>query len=251
MMAEPAAVIVKHNNPCGAAIADNVRQAFYMARRCDPVSAYGGVVALNREVDGDTAQALTEGFFEVVLAPQFTAEAKQEFAAHSDRLRVLLMPPDCIGIHNVWRSLGGLFLAQQPDQMAPEASSQIVTRRAPTEVEWRDLDFAWRVAAIVKSNAIVVAKKEATLGIGAGQMSRVDSARIACRKAADAGLKLENSVAASDAFFPFADGLDELIEAGVSAVIQPGGSKRDAEVITAADNAGIAMVFTGRRHFRH
>ena len=251
MMEQPAAVIVKHNNPCGAAVAKEPRQAFHMARRGDTVSAYGGVVAFNREVDGDTAQALAEHFFEVVLAPQFTSEAKQEFAARTDKLRVLLSPPAPTGDGVAIRSIGDLFLSQTPDMMDDTLPINVVTKKSPTQQQLADLTFAWRVAAVVKSNAIVIAREGATLGVGAGQMSRVDSARLACRKAAEAGLKLEDSVAASDAFFPFADGIDELIDAGVAAVIQPGGSKRDNEVIAAADKAGIAMVFTGRRHFRH
>ncbi|MGI9306482.1 MAG: bifunctional phosphoribosylaminoimidazolecarboxamide formyltransferase/IMP cyclohydrolase [Gammaproteobacteria bacterium] len=250
MLENPAAVIVKHNNPCGAASAENIRQAFYMARRCDPDAAFGGVVALNREVDGDTAEALCEIFLEAVLAPQFSPEAKRVFAAHSERLRVLLSPPDSAGSPEI-RGAGGLFLAQTPDIPNDESEWEIATKAKPGKSHMRDLRFAWRVAMAVKSNAIVIAKECATLGIGAGQMSRVDSARLARQKAERTKLKAEDAAAASDAFFPFADGLSELIEAGVKAVIQPGGSIRDAEIIKEADKAGIAMVFTKRRHFRH
>ncbi|MBE8158222.1 MAG: bifunctional phosphoribosylaminoimidazolecarboxamide formyltransferase/IMP cyclohydrolase [Betaproteobacteria bacterium] len=247
---EPAAVIVKHNNPCGAAAAENIRQAFYMARRCDPDSTFGGIVALNREVDGDTAEALSGVFLEAVLAPQFTSEAKEIFAARSERLRVLLSPVAAAAETEI-RGAGGVFLAQTPDALNDESEWEVVTQAHPDENHWRDLRFAWRVAMTVKSNAIVAAKECATLGIGAGQMSRIDSARLACQKAERVKLKLDNAAAASDAFFPFADGLAELAKAGVKAVIQPGGSIRDKEVIDEADKSGIAMVFTKRRHFRH
>ncbi|MGU9950918.1 MAG: bifunctional phosphoribosylaminoimidazolecarboxamide formyltransferase/IMP cyclohydrolase [Gammaproteobacteria bacterium WSBS_2016_MAG_OTU1] len=251
LMDKPAAAIIKHNNPCGAAFSDEgVRQAFYMARRCDATSSFGGIVALNREVDGDTAEALTEMFLEAVLAPQYSSEAKEVFASRVEKFRVLLSPE--INKSNVaWHSTGGLLLAQTADFAEKEEKWKAVTAVVPTEAQWQDLRFAWRVAMIVKSNAIVVAKGGATLGVGAGQMSRIDSARFACQKAERSKLKLEGAVAASDAFFPFADGVTELIEAGVTAIIQPGGSKRDSEVIDAANDAGIAMVFTNCRHFRH
>lgn len=247
----PAAAIIKHNNPCGAALAENARQAFYIALRCDPVSAFGGVAVFNREVDGETAEALTELFLEVVLAPQFSQEAKEVFAARSERLRVLLTPEYFIGGGAEIRGAAGMFLAQTPDVPDDESKWEVVTSAQPTKNNLIDLRFAWRVAMVVKSNAIVAAKNCATLGIGAGQMSRVDSARLACQKAERAKLKLDGGVAASDAFFPFADGLAELADAGIKAVIQPGGSKRDAEVIAEADKRGIAMVFTKHRHFRH
>ena len=247
----PAAAIIKHNNPCGAAVAEDARQAFYMARRCDPVSAFGGVAAFNREVDGETAKALTELFLEVVLAPQFSPEAKEMFAARSERLRALLTPEDSIGGGAEIRGAAGLFLAQTPDMPDDESAWEVATRAHPSEEQWRDLRFAWRVAMVVKSNAIVAAKDCATVGVGAGQMSRIDSARLARQKAERAKLKLDGAVAASDAFFPFVDGVAELADAGVQAIIQPGGSKRDDEVIAEADKRGIAMVFTKHRHFRH
>lgn len=251
LLSRPAAAIVKHNNPCGVAEADDIRQAFYMARRCDPTSAFGGIAAVNREVDGEAAEALCELFLEVILAPQFSPEAKEVFAAKSERLRVLLTPDEQVGGGAEVRGAGGLFLAQTPDMPDDEAVWEVVTRKKPSEQHMDDLRFAWRVAMVVKSNAIVIAKDCATLGIGAGQMSRVDSARLARQKAEHVKLKLDDSVAASDAFFPFADGLSELAQAGIKAVIQPGGSKRDKEVIAEADKQGIAMVFTKSRHFRH
>ena len=247
----PAAAIVKHNNPCGVAVAEDARRAFYMARRCDPVSAFGGVAAFNREVDGETAEALTELFLEVVMAPQFSSAAKEVFAARAERVRVLLSPESAGGGGAEIRGAAGLFLAQTPDMPDDESQWEVVTRAQPDKNHWRDMRFAWRVAMVVKSNAIVAAKDTATLGVGAGQMSRIDSARLACEKAERAKLKLENAVAASDAFFPFADGLVQLAESGIKAVIQPGGSKRDNEVIAEADKREIAMVFTKQRHFRH
>lgn len=247
---EPAAAIIKHNNPCGAAAAKDARQAFFMARRCDPSSAFGGVVAFNREVDGATAETLADMFLEAVLAPQFSPAAKEVFAARVDRMRVLLSPDNCLG-GAVLRSTGGLYLLQMPDHLDDTIIGKVVTKNSPSEEQWRDLRFAWRVAMVVKSNAIVIAKEQATLGIGAGQMSRVDSARLACQKAQAVNLKVDNSVAASDGFFPFADGLAELAESGVKAVMQPGGSKHDKKIIAEADERGMAMVFTGRRHFRH
>ena len=247
----PAAAIIKHSNPCGAAVAEDAKRAFYMARRCDPLSAFGGIAALNREVDGEIAEALCELFLEVVLAPQFSPEAKSVFAARSERLRVLLAPENLAGGGAEIRGAAGLFLAQTQDAPEDEQEWQTVTRAQPTEKQMRDLRFAWRVAMVVKSNAIVAAKDTATLGIGAGQMSRVDSAILARQKAERAKLKLDGGVAASDAFFPFADGLVELADAGIKAIIQPGGGKRDAEIIAEADKRGVAMVFTKRRHFRH
>lgn len=246
---EPMAAIVKHNNPCGAALGDSIHQAFSRARRCDPVSTFGGVVALNREVDGNMAETLCEQFLEAVAAPQFSPDAKEIFAARADRMRALLIP-DFFGGEEI-RSAGTMFLRQTHDEFGDESEWKIPTRAKPNEEQMGDLRFAWRVAAAVKSNAIVAVKGCATLGVGAGQMSRVDSARIACQKAAQSKLNLKGASAASDAFFPFADGLEALAEAGIRAVIQPGGSKKDAEIIAAADKADVAMVFTGRRHFRH
>ena len=247
----PAAAIVKHNNPCGVAVEDDIRKAFYMARRCDPTSAFGGVVAFNRELDGEAAEALCEMFLEVVLAPQVSSAAKEVFAARAEeRLRVLLMPEKSGGGAEL-RAAAGLFLTQTPDLPEDEEEWKVVSKEKPSEKQWDDLRFAWRVAMVVKSNAIVVAKDGATLGIGAGQMSRVDSARLARQKAERAKLKLDNAVAASDAFFPFADGLIELLDAGIKAVIQPGGSKKDEKIIAEADKQGAVMIFTHHRHFRH
>ncbi|WP_342627353.1 bifunctional phosphoribosylaminoimidazolecarboxamide formyltransferase/IMP cyclohydrolase [Nguyenibacter vanlangensis] len=256
----PAVVIVKHANPCGVATADSLSAAWDLALRCDPVSAFGGIVALNRTLDADAASRIATIFTEVIVAPDATDEA-QAILARKKNLRLLLtgaMPDPAQG-GVVVRSVAGGFLAQTRDdgRILPDAL-RVVTRRAPTEAEMADLVFAFRVGKHVKSNAIVYARGQATVGIGAGQMSRVDSARIAALKGADAaraaGLDqplTTGSVVASDAFFPFADGLEAAIAAGATAVIQPGGSIRDDEVIAAADRAGIAMVFTGMRHFRH
>jgi phosphoribosylaminoimidazolecarboxamide formyltransferase/IMP cyclohydrolase len=246
----PAVVIVKHANPCGVAVADDLAAAWERALECDPTSAFGGIVAANRTLDAATAERIARIFTEVVIAPDATQDAKAVFAAKK-ALRLLLagaLPdPSAPGI--VCKSLAGGFLVQTRDAgrvTIPEL--KVMTRRAPTAAELADLLFAFRVAKHVKSNAIVYAKAGATVGIGAGQMSRVDSSRIAAWKAGEAA---RGSVVASDAFFPFADGLQAAVAAGATAVIQPGGSMRDAEVIAAADEAGIAMVFTGLRHFRH
>ncbi|MEQ8968587.1 MAG: bifunctional phosphoribosylaminoimidazolecarboxamide formyltransferase/IMP cyclohydrolase [Azospirillaceae bacterium] len=257
---EPAIVIVKHANPCGVAVADSLSEAWARALACDPVSAFGGIVAANRPLDVVTAEAIAEIFCEVVIAPSIDAGAEEVLAAKKN-LRVLTTDrlPDAQEEGLVLRSVAGGLLAQSRDTGRVEAEDlKVVTKRAPTPAELADLLFAFRVAKHVKSNAIVYARDGATVGIGAGQMSRVDSARIAARKAADAAEAAGatepatiGSVVASDAFFPFADGLLTAIEAGATAVIQPGGSVRDEEVIAAADKAGIAMVFTGTRHFRH
>ncbi len=249
----PAVVIVKHANPCGVAVAAAPLDAWRAALACDPVSAFGGIVALNRTLDAETAQAIASIFTEVIVAPDATDQAQAALASKKN-LRLLLTGglPDPAAPGVLLRSVGGGILAQTRDvgRIGPD-DLRVVTRRAPTDAERRALLFAWRVCKHVKSNAIVYARDGATLGIGAGQMSRVDSARIAARKAADAGLSTRGAVVASDAFFPFADGLQALAETGAAAVIQPGGSVRDAEVIAAADAAGMAMVFTGMRHFRH
>ncbi len=248
--AEPACVIVKHNNPCGAARSASVAHAYRKSLACDPGSAYGGVVAFNQPVDSDTASAIAEVFTEVVVAPDFDPEALKILTTRKN-LRVLA-PTETEGEALELRRIDGGWLVQQPDSAAFDRQSlQVVTRRAPDDGEWRDLEFAWAVAAQVRSNAIVLARDSATLGIGAGQMSRVDAARIAVMKAGDRKFDLAGASLASDAFFPFADGIEAAAEAGVRSVIQPGGSKRDAEVIEAAERYGIAMVFTGRRHFRH
>jgi len=256
----PAVAIIKHANPCGVATAAGVAEAWDLALRCDPVSAYGGIVALNRKLDAAAAERIARIFTEVIIAPD-ADEAALGILARKKNLRLLLTGglPDPAEPGTVFRSVAGGLLAQARDagRVGPNAL-RTVTKRAPTEAELADLLFAFRVCKHVKSNAIVYAKGGATVGIGAGQMSRVDSARIAAWKgeaaAKAAGLAeplTKGSVVASDAFFPFADGLEAAVAAGATAVIQPGGSMRDAEVIAAADAAGIAMVFTGMRHFRH
>ena len=255
-----ACAIIKHANPCGVAEGESLSDAYRKALACDPVSAYGGIVALNRTLDADAARAITEIFTEVIIAPDATEEAAAIVAARKN-LRLLiaggLPDPRAAGL-TAKTVAGGLLVQSRDNAVADDMDLEPVTKRAPSNAELRDLRFAFRVAKHVKSNTIVYAKDLATVGIGAGQMSRVDAARIAARKAADAaaaaGLKepaTKGSVVASDAFFPFADGLLVAIEAGATAVIQPGGSMRDDEVIKAADDHGIAMVFTGTRHFRH
>ena len=256
----PAVVIVKHANPCGVAVADDLAAAWDLALRCDPVSAFGGIVAANRTLDAAAAERIAAIFTEVVVAPDADEGARAVFARKKN-LRLLLTGglPDPAAPGLTFRSVAGGFLAQSRDSgRVAEAGLRVVTRRAPTAAEMADLLFAFRVCKHVKSNAIVYAKGGATAGIGAGQMSRVDSARIAAWKSEEAaraaGLAeplARGSVVASDAFFPFADGLQAAAAAGATAVIQPGGSMRDAEVIAAADEAGLAMVFTGMRHFRH
>jgi phosphoribosylaminoimidazolecarboxamide formyltransferase/IMP cyclohydrolase len=258
--AEPAVVIVKHANPCGVAVAHDLAAAWDLALRCDPVSAFGGIVAVNRVLDEAAAARIAAIFTEVIVAPDAT-EAARQVLARKKNLRLLVtgaMPDPAAGGCTV-RSVAGGFLAQSRDAGRVTASDlKIVTQRAPSDAELADLLFAFAVCKHVKSNAIVYARGGATVGIGAGQMSRVDSARIAARKSAEAaraaGLAeplTQGSVVASDAFFPFADGLEAAVAAGATAVIQPGGSVRDNEVIAAADRAGVAMVLTGMRHFRH
>jgi phosphoribosylaminoimidazolecarboxamide formyltransferase / IMP cyclohydrolase len=255
-----ACVIVKHANPCGVAEDSDLLSAYRKAFACDQTSAYGGIVALNRTLDGEAARAITEIFTEVIIAPDATEEAIAIVAARQN-LRLLLagaLPdPRAPGL-TAKTVAGGLLVQSRDNAVVDDMALTVVTRRAPGSSELRDLKFAFRVAKHVKSNTIVYAKDLATVGIGAGQMSRVDSARIAARKALDAARELKlaepltkGSVVASDAFFPFADGMLACIEAGATAVIQPGGSVRDEEVIKAADKHGIAMVFTGVRHFRH
>ena len=250
---EPTVVIVKHANPCGIASAARVSDAWDAALACDPVSAFGGIVALNRPLDEATAAKISSIFTEVIIAPEASQGAMDLLAAKKN-LRLLLtggLPnPAEAGI--TFKSLAGGFLLQTRDagRITPH-DLKIVTKRAPTPAEIEDLIFAFRVCKHVKSNAIVYARNQATIGVGAGQMNRVDSARIAAWRGAAAGLDFTGCVVASDAFFPFADGLEAAISAGAKAVIQPGGSIRDSEVIAAADAAGIAMVFTNMRHFRH
>ena len=262
-----ACVIIKHANPCGVAIAANALDAYRLALATDPTSAFGGIIAFNRELDAATAGAVSEQFVEVLLAPKVSAGAKAALAKKQN-VRVLEVPlpsplaPLPGGEGNsvtpaAWarmdyKRVGGGLLVQTPDSVnVSGAQLKVVTRVKPTAQQQDDLLFAWRVAKYVKSNAIVFADRGRTLGVGAGQMSRVDSARIAAIKAKNAGLSLAGAVVASDAFFPFRDGLDVVADAGAVAVIQPGGSLRDEEVLAAADERGIAMVFTGYRHFRH
>ncbi|SDS98291.1 bifunctional phosphoribosylaminoimidazolecarboxamide formyltransferase/IMP cyclohydrolase [Pseudomonas oryzae] len=255
---KPACVIVKHANPCGVAVvpeADGgIRKAYDLAYATDSESAFGGIIAFNRELDFDTAKAIVERqFVEVIIAPSVSAEAREVVAAKAN-VRLLecgQWPAERIGGLDYKRVNGGLLVQSRDIGMISEADLKVVTQRAPSEQELHDLIFAWKVAKFVKSNAIVYAKNRQTVGVGAGQMSRVNSARIAAIKAEHAGLEVKGAVMASDAFFPFRDGIDNAAKAGITAVIQPGGSMRDAEVIAAADEAGIAMVFTGMRHFRH
>lgn len=248
---EAACVIVKHANPCGVAVAADPLSAYRLAFATDTTSAFGGIIAFNREVDAQTVEAVSAQFLEVLIAPAFTAEAK-ELIAKKPNVRVLEVPL-AVGANRFdLKRVGGGLLVQTPDLKNIGVDElRIVTKAKPTASQLSDLLFAWRVAKFVKSNAIVFAAGGQTAGIGAGQMSRVDSTRIAARKAQDAGLSLAHAVAASDAFFPFRDGVDVIAEQGISAIIQPGGSLRDAEVIAAADEHGIAMVLTGCRHFRH
>jgi phosphoribosylaminoimidazolecarboxamide formyltransferase/IMP cyclohydrolase len=248
---EPACVIIKHANPCGVAVADSPLAAYELAFATDPTSAFGGIIAFNRQLDGAAAEAVAAQFVEVVIAPELTDGAR-EVLARKTNVRVLTVP--CKVEHNAFdfKRVGGGLLVQTPDSLNIHAAElKVVTKVQPTPQQLQDLLFAWRVAKFVKSNAIVFCANGRTLGVGAGQMSRVDSARIASIKARSAGLSLDVSAVASDAFFPFRDGLDVVVEAGARAVIQPGGSVRDAEVIAAADEQGVAMVFTGIRHFRH
>ncbi len=249
----PCAVIIKHNTPCGVAIDGALEKAYRTARAADEVSAFGGIVALNRDVDAPTARALAETFLEAVIAPRYTPEALQVLAAKKN-LRLLEAGPALASPHAQprpqvdARSISGGILLMDRDAVEPKLEWKVVTRRAPTAEEERALRFAWRVCKHVKSNAIVFSNGERLLAAGGGQTSRVDSARIAAEKG---GAALVGSAVASDAFFPFRDGLDAVAKAGARCVVQPGGSMRDAEVIAAADEHGLAMVFTGVRHFRH
>ena len=256
----PACAIIKHANPCGVATGATLAAAYRAAFDCDPVSAFGGIIAVNQRLDGPTAEAISGIFTEVVIAPDADAAALAVFAAKKN-LRLLLTGalPDPRRPGLVLRQIGGGMLVQSRDNAAiTRADCTVVTRRPPTEAEWADMLFAWTVARHVKSNAIVYARDGSTAGIGAGQMSRLDSTRIAAMKAGDAAKaagwaqpRTIGSAVASDAFFPFADGLISAADAGATAIIQPGGSIRDADVIAAADDRGLAMVFTGMRHFRH
>ncbi len=244
----PAAAIIKHNNPCGAAEQENLAQAYLQALACDPVSAYGGVIAFNRPVDAAVAEEAAKLFVECIVAPNFEAAAREKFSSKKN-LRLLEMPLALLSAELELKRISGGVLVQEPDRHElKENELKVVSERAPSDAERRAMLFAWKVCKHVKSNAIVFAREGQTLGIGAGQMSRVDSVKIAVMKAQTS---LEGSVVASDAFFPFPDGVEEAGKAGATAVIQPGGSMRDAEVIAAANRLGMAMIFTGMRHFRH
>ncbi|MDR0781850.1 MAG: bifunctional phosphoribosylaminoimidazolecarboxamide formyltransferase/IMP cyclohydrolase [Pseudomonadales bacterium] len=251
---ESACVIVKHANPCGVAVATTPRAAYELAYQSDPTSAFGGIIAFNRELDADTAQAIiSRQFAEVIVAPA-VSEGARAVLAQKENLRLLhcgALPAVAMPAWDYKKVAGGLLVQTLDQGSISAADLKVVSKRAPTAAELRDLLFAWKVVKFVKSNAIVYCREGQTLGIGAGQMSRVYSARIAAIKAADAGLAVAGSVMASDAFFPFSDGIEAAAQIGVTAVIHPGGSLRDAEVIAAADAANIAMVFTGMRHFRH
>ena len=255
---KPACVIVKHANPCGVAVVPEneggIRKAYDLAFETDTESAFGGIIAFNRELDGETAKAIVDRqFVEVIIAPSVSAEAA-EIVAAKQNVRLLACgewPAERIAGLDYKRVNGGLLVQDRDNGMISADDLKVVTQRAPSEAELHDLIFAWKVAKFVKSNAIVYAKNRQTMGVGAGQMSRVNSARIAAIKAEHAGLQVEGAVMASDAFFPFRDGIDNAAKVGIKAIIQPGGSIRDDEVIAAADEAGIAMVFTGMRHFRH
>ena len=250
----PACVIVKHANPCGVAIGADAHEAYSKAFKTDPTSAFGGIIAFNRAIDKAAAEAVARQFVEVVIAPSVTAEARAVFAAKQN-VRVLEVAlPDGAHAMNAYdfKRVGGGVLLQSADaRNVPQSELKVVTKAQPTAEQMVDLMFAWKVAKFVKSNAIVFCAGGMTLGVGAGQMSRIDSARIAGIKAENANLSLKGSAVASDAFFPFRDGLDVVCDAGATCVIQPGGSMRDEEVIHAADERGIAMVLTGTRHFRH
>jgi len=247
----PACAIVKHNNPCGVALGRTALEAYQRAFACDPISAFGGVIALNKPVDRELAEALSQQFIEVLFAPGYDDDAL-EILCEKPNVRILednerRLP--LIGEPEVKQVTGGLLVQDRDAERDDREAMEVVTERKPSDKEWQDLLFAWRVSRHVKSNAIVLAKELATIGIGAGQMSRVDSVRLALEKFR--GDDLQGAVMASDAFFPFADGPELAIEAGITTIVQPGGSVRDDEVVTAADEAGIAMVFTRRRHFRH
>ena len=255
----PACVIVKHANPCGVGVAGSAAEAYTKAFKTDPTSAFGGIIAFNGAVDADAAALVAKQFVEVLIAPSYTPQALAVFAAKANtRLLQIALPPGGAtdwqrgrNAHDVKRVGSGLLIQTADNAEVAQTGLKTVTRLAPTATQMSDLLFAWKVAKYVKSNAIVFCAGGMTLGVGAGQMSRVDSARIAGIKAENAGLSLRGSAVASDAFFPFRDGLDVVIDAGATCVIQPGGSMRDDEVIAAADERGIAMVFTGIRHFRH
>ena len=249
----PAVAIIKHANPCGVAVGATQREAYERALACDPTSAFGGIVAVNSRLTREAAEAMVEIFTEVVIAPEADEDAVAVFAAKKNlRLLVTGGLPDALSTGDTFKSVAGGFLVQSRDDARIKASDlKIVTKRQPTQEEIRDMLFAFTVGKHVKSNAIVYARAGQTLGVGAGQMNRKDSARIAALRAADFGLDLKGCACASEAFFPFADGLIQAAEAGATAIIQPGGSMRDPEVIEAADKLGLTMAFTGVRVFRH
>jgi phosphoribosylaminoimidazolecarboxamide formyltransferase/IMP cyclohydrolase len=247
----PGVAIIKHNNPCGAAERGSLLDAYVKALACDPISAFGGVLAFNRPLDGAAAEEVAKLFVECIVAPGYDANAREKFAAKKN-LRLLEMPAVSSSVPLELKRISGGVLAQEADRHRLDpASLKVATKRAPTDAEMKSLLFAWKVCKHVKSNAIVFARDGQTVGVGAGQMSRVDAAKIAVMKAATAGLSLAGSVIASDAFFPFPDSIEVAGQAGATAVIQPGGSVRDADSIAAAENLGMAMVLTGVRHFRH
>lgn len=244
---DPAAVVIKHANPCGVAVADDITNAYVRAHECDPVSAFGGIVALNRPVTVEIAEALKPVFTEVLVAPAFE-DGSLVLLLEKRNLRIIEAPQPSPPVRTL-RSIDGGYLVQTPDLVSTDRGRwEVVTQVAPTEAQWADVELAWRVAARVTSNAIVLVHERQAVGIGCGQQNRRDAGRLACEKAAG---RAKGGVYASDAFFPFPDGLDGAIDAGASVVIQPGGSIRDEEVIAAADRHGLAMVFTGERHFRH
>ncbi len=248
---ETACVIIKHANPCGVAVGGNALEAYSKAFQTDPTSAFGGIIAFNCELDGNAAEAIAKQFVEVLIAPKYTEAARAVFAAKQN-VRLLEVPlGEGVNVFD-FKRVGGGLLVQSPDaKNVAMADLKVVTKKQPTQQQLQDMMFAWRVAKFVKSNAIVFCANGMTMGVGAGQMSRVDSARIASIKAQNANLSLVGSAVASDAFFPFRDGLDVVVQAGATAVVQPGGSMRDQEVIDAADEQGIVMMLTGTRHFRH
>ncbi|HQP32442.1 MAG TPA: bifunctional phosphoribosylaminoimidazolecarboxamide formyltransferase/IMP cyclohydrolase, partial [Deltaproteobacteria bacterium] len=253
---DPACVILKHANPCGAALGENLEEAYRKAFAVDTTSAFGGIVGVNRTVDAATAKAIGDVFTEVVIAPAYTEEALA-ILTQKKNVRLLRVPGIAAGaqakrpLFFTRRVTGGLLLQDRDLGHVDLTKAQVVTKRGPTPDEMAALGFAWKIVKYVKSNAVVYAKKDQLIGVGAGQMSRVDSSKLAIIKAGNAGLSTQGSVVASDAFFPFRDGIDEAAGAGATAVVQPGGSVRDAEVIQAADEHNMAMIFTGMRHFRH
>jgi len=256
---EPAAVVIKHTNPCGTATGATMADAYVRAREADAVAAFGGIVGVNRPIDVATAEAVVSTFIEAVVAPGVDDEARAVLARKQNMRVVIARMGELAAGGLELRSVLGAVLVQRRDVVSEahddwgegRSGLKVVTERAPTPDEWRALRFAWRVCAHVKSNTVIFTAADRTLAIGAGQMSRVDAVKVAVMKAGGAQIGLAGSVAASDAFFPFRDGLDAVAAAGARAIVQPGGSKRDAEVIAAANEHGLAMVFTGRRHFRH